>query len=332
MTLHIYNCDNDMALANFEAGYTPPANIRAFMQERERFPLTWAAPGDGVLTSEGVVLAGSEPLRVVPLDDVLPSITELRPWGWSPAICHRLRVLGIPEHLLLSTEQLKQLRLLSSRQQAVSLLPRLVALKPGALVGESQYCQAEDEVEAALLRWKPAVLKAPWSSSGKGIRYAQGGREDTLAGWYRRILAQQGAVVVEPLYPKHTDFAMEFWSNGEGSVAYRGLSLFETHLNGAYSHNVYASEADKMQSLVQTIMQTNLHVDEVTAQGRLAQVRSALEDELSALVGTAYRGPLGVDMMVLQDGRIHPCVEINLRMTMGFAALACPSGRAVKNV
>ena len=325
MTLHIYNCDNDMALANFEAGYTPPASIRAFMRERERFPLTWAAPGDGVLTTDGVVIADGRAMRIVPLSDVLDQITELRPWGWSPAICHRLRQLGLPEHLMPNDAQLRNLRALSSREQAVGLLPLLVALCPDHLVGESQFCRTEGEVAQAVARWQPSILKAPWSSSGKGIRYGQGGREDTLVGWYRRILSQQGGVVVEPLYAKHLDFAMEFWSDGEGCVTYCGLSLFETHSNGAYSHNVYASEEAKTESLIRSILQAAPTQDKAGAEALLTLVRGALERELSALVGAVYRGPLGVDMMVLNDGRIHPCVEVNLRMTMGFAALPQPA-------
>ena len=38
-----------------------------------------------------------------------------------------------------------------------------------------------------------------------------------------------------------------------------------------------------------------------------------------------YRGPFGIDMMVVRgdDGfLLHPCVEINLRRTMGHVALS----------
>ena len=39
----------------------------------------------------------------------------------------------------------------------------------------------------------------------------------------------------------------------------------------------------------------------------------------------SYTGPFGVDMMVVAGEKgflLHPCVEINLRRTMGHAALA----------
>ena len=42
---------------------------------------------------------------------------------------------------------------------------------------------------------------------------------------------------------------------------------------------------------------------------------------LSAILGGKYVGPFGIDMMIA-DGKLHPCVEINMRRTMGHVALA----------
>jgi len=342
-----------MALANFEPGYTPPASIQRMMAQTALLPTRWAQVGDGVLTSDGVWVV-EEPApkseswegylqagktdegrqcfanqsvnfgdgHLVSLQEALPLITEVRPWGWSPAVVHRLHNIGIPEKLLPSAEQLVEIRRLSSRQRAVEMLSVLVPTNPGFLVGESCYCTAEAEVDAALERWPRAILKAPWSGSGKGLRYAQGGREDTLSGWCRRIIAQQGGVVVEPLYDKTADFAMEFWSEGTGRVEYRGLSVFTTHTNGAYAGNRLWSEEQKMQWLLEQLCSGSLSA--------ILSLQRELETCLSSLVGTAYRGPLGVDMMVVRtaslDGTsrrsIHPCVEINLRMTMGYVALS----------
>lgn len=57
----------------------------------------------------------------------------------------------------------------------------------------------------------------------------------------------------------------------------------------------------------------------------LRNVRQSLERELSLLYGTDYTGYLGVDMMICRFStapayRLHPCVEINLRMNMGLVA------------
>lgn len=334
MILHVFNADNDMALANGEPGYTPPASIQKMMQQTALLPTRWAAQGDGVLTADGVWVVDKALFPRQELEDAvfdpwtnsiepgaghyisiaeaLPLISEVRPWGWSPAVCHRLRCVGVADSLLPDAARLAEIRRLSSRERAVEMLPRLTALDE-RLVGESVFCTTFAVVQDAMAQWPRAILKAPWSSSGKGIRYSQGGREDTLSGWCQRIIRSQGGVVVEPLYDKLHDFAMEFWSDGQGKVEYRGLSVFVTHPNGAYAGNRLWTESHKMAWLCQ-------YADEAL----VARLRQALEWLLGQLIGQTYRGPLGVDMMLLPDGCMHPCVEINLRMTMGYASLFIP--------
>jgi hypothetical protein len=50
---------------------------------------------------------------------------------------------------------------------------------------------------------------------------------------------------------------------------------------------------------------------------------------MGQLLKHKYQGPFGVDMMIVgkedKDGfLLHPCVEINLRRTMGHVALSIP--------
>lgn len=330
MLLHVFNPDNDMALANGEPGYTPPASIQKMMHETALLPARWAEVGDGVLVGNRVWIVeqraekqenweqalGDALLKAVEgrghwanLADVLHSMLGVRPWGWSPALCHRLRSLGIPDKFLLNTEELAQVRWLSCRERAVEMLAKIRPELP-FLKGESVYCRSEEEVQIALNRWSPSILKAPWSSSGKGLRFRLSGADDNaVRTWYTKLLKQQGGVVVEPFYDKVMDFAMEFLSDGT-SVQYQGLSLFETHPNGAYKGNRLWTEEEKWK-----FMSPYLSKEDGLQLIRL------LEYHLHQLIADGYRGPLGVDMMILKDGTIHPCVEINMRMTMGYAAL-----------
>ena len=122
--------------------------------------------------------------------------------------------------------------------------------------------------------------------------------------------------MAEPYYQKVEDFALEFVADVK--VRYVGLSLFETN-GSAYSGNIVASEERKRQMLGKYIDGTLL--DELILR---------LEEALTIQLGGKYSGPLGVDMMVVAGGddrpfRIHPCVEINLRRTMGHVALALTS-------
>lgn len=318
-----------MALANGEPGYTPPASIQNMMRQTALLPACWAEVGDGVLVGERVWIVeqrierkedwsqslGDVLVKAVEghghwaeLQEVLPFTTEVRPWGWSPAICHRLSAIGIPERLLPNAEQLGLIRWLSSRERAVEMLA-VIQPQLSFLTGESVYCRTTEEVEIALRRWSPTILKAPWSSSGKGLRFGQGGQDDTLRSWYTKLLRQQGGVVVEPFYDKLMDFAMEFWSDGL-SIEYKGLSLFDTHPNGAYKGNRLWSEEEKWNYMSSFLNREN---------GR--RLIELLAGGLQRLIDGRYCGPLGVDMMVLRDGGIHPCVEINMRMTMGYASL-----------
>ena len=48
---------------------------------------------------------------------------------------------------------------------------------------------------------------------------------------------------------------------------------------------------------------------------------------MSVMLHNKYYGPFGIDMMIVESDNpacpylLHPCVEINLRPTMGYAAL-----------
>ena len=49
----------------------------------------------------------------------------------------------------------------------------------------------------------------------------------------------------------------------------------------------------------------------------LEKINAAIEQ----LIAHSYSGPLGIDMLVTESGAINPCVEINLRRTMGMEQL-----------
>ena len=210
MTLYIFNPENDMALADGKPGYTPPQQIQQMRRELWWLPQWWAEETD-------LVWNGEEHLS-------LPDDTKILPWGWSPALCHQLKQAGVQESLLPSSVKLEHFRQLSHRQTAVSLLEELQEGLPldGHLAGESTLCHNIKEVEEAVSKQKEALLKSPWSSSGKGLMQTE---NEQWKAWAKRILKTQGSVVVEKLLHKITDFALEFWLDGKGGVEYRGLSL-----------------------------------------------------------------------------------------------------------
>lgn len=294
-TLYIFNPENDMALADGKPGYTPPAQIQQMRRELWWLPQWWAKEDD-------VVWDGEERLN-------LSEDTRILPWGWSPALCHQLKQAGVQASLLPSTEQLEHIRQLSHRQTAVRLLAELREQLPfdGHVAGNSTLCSTIEEVEDAKNKYEEVVLKSPWSSSGRGIK--------TMSdeSWIHRILRQQGSIVVEQRLHKVSDFALEFWLDGKGGVDYRGLSLFYTNERGAYLGNWVAPEGQKFQWLTQYVPPR-----------WLVEIRKWWEERLSHF---DYCGPVGVDMMLAQEG-ICPCIEVNWRMTMGLVScLLAEQGR-----
>ena len=249
----------------------------------------------------------------------------LLPWGWNPLLIRQLADAGLPAHLLPTPTQMAEYRACASRQTAVRLLERLRTSWPdafgedGMLVGESTWCETEEQVAAAIASYDGKVmLKAPWSGSGRGVKKVfldPRGTHPQLP-WLRRTLQRQGGVEVEPLYNKVQDFAMEFWAE-DGRISYDGLSVFSTTEGGVYAGNLVASEAEKERRLAQYVPTDLLHA-----------VRCRLENLLSdGVMPTWYTGPLGVDLMVVgragngQSFFLHPFIELNLRMTMGWVAL-----------
>ena len=98
----------------------------------------------------------------------------------------------------------------------------------------------------------------------------------------------------------------------EGKVTPEGLSLFFNVRDGAYGGNMLASDA----GIAAHIRRLLPDFEPELLGGLMCRV-------LETLIGDSYTGPLGIDMMVAEENGntyLVPCVELNLRATMGFVA------------
>ena len=152
-----------------------------------------------------------------------------------------------------------------------------------------------------------AVLKLPWSSSGRGLVATDPATAVQQTGMFEGMLRRQGSVMAEPRYRKVLDFAMLFTLSG-GRCSYNGLSVFHNVQFGTYEGNTLASEAELWRL-----------VASYCGEERLESVRASLIPIIESIAGRDYDGPLGVDMMIADspDTPIVPVSEINFRMTMG---------------
>ncbi len=335
--IHIFNPEHDVALAAHRERFTPSHACREIRHDLGFVPAIWAESGDMVLTDD--TEAAHEafrhlglPLKAAFIDwTTLSDITrtlvfdkqiQICPWGWDAYLRRQLSDAGIPATHLPSDHTLEAQRTVSHRSWAATHL--LTALRQlNGTVGEAFEATTPESLAMLLAQHPRMVLKAPWSSSGRGIRYVSApaattpspiaGLASHVAGWAMNIIAHQGSVMAEPYYDKVIDFGMEFCSDGNGLVTYCGLSVFHTR-NGAYTGNLLEDEAAKRQILSRYV-----------SPQLLDETSTLICQTLGPALQGIYSGPLGVDMMVARDDDrllLHPCVELNLRATMGHAALA----------
>lgn len=313
-----------MALASGSPYYMAPASAKKMKADLATLPAWYADTGSDVWVSDKrqVDWLASKDCSILSINGVLEYsdvYDELLPWGWSPALIHQLG--GHVSEIV----NVNSIRALSSRRTAVDLLP---LLRVKNTIGESSWLSSLENVRTFAEKHGKVLLKAPWSGSGKGIQSLSGLPDDNLCGWIKRVIASQGGVVGEPYYNKVKDFAMEFMLSDEG-VSFVGYSLFDTDIRGIYKENVLASDEVIEKELSFYVDLSVLHL-----------IREELLHQLKLVADDAYRGYLGVDMMIVQtsDGyAVHPCVEVNWRMNMGivsrifFNRYVCPkmTGRYV---
>ena len=323
MTLHVFNPEHDLALASGLSNFTAPHAGRRLRADLGYLPALWAGADDCVLVEHvgqarqawGRLRArvGGRPCQFVDKSQLgRLDISRVEPWGWDMPLRSSLIRHGVSPEACASEAEIADIRQCSHRRMAVRVQERL-RMVPSVEVSSLEAVSrllTPDSSSPSLL-----VIKAPWSSSGRGVRFVDSAHFDHFRGWIANVIRQQGSVMVEPYRPKVKDFGMEFEMQPDGMASFLGLSLFTTH-NGAYAGNVIASEDDKRDMISRYVPVSSVDI-----------VRAKVMDALREVLGRRYVGPLGVDMMIVShpsvDGfLIHPCVEINLRRTMGHVAIA----------
>ena len=302
-TLHVFNPEHDIALASNLANFTAPHAGRQLRADMGFLPSIWAKEDDFVLV-DNVEHAEKACKRFRyrschRLVEVLPdsNIERISVWGWDKALKATLKRKGVSESLLPTDEQLEHIRQLSHRRTSARLLP-LLQMK--GTVGESFECTKSEEVETLLQKYGQIVLKAPWSGSGRGLRWVSQDLSAHDKAWLVKVVKEQRCVIAEPRWSVQYDFAFEYRID-KGVLTFVGLSLFDT-ANGVYRGNRLLSD-DAIARLV----------------GVPQSLRTELDGWLESNIVPYYQGPVGVDCICDRHGHFH-ISEINLRHTMGLVA------------
>lgn len=328
--LHYFNPGHETAIQSGMFYYTPPASVRKMMGDLALLPLWYGNKGDYILIDESVdssiFLADIPDILRPDLQPVTPATLpfvlsekhlEAMPWGLSP------QTIRYFERFQTDTQQLtipswKEIyKQLTARQTAAEYLRLLQKDQPEFQeLTPPLFCSEPDEINQFMASYPPPyVLKMPYSCSGRGLYWITERHIDNLAmQWITGAIKRQGSVSIEPAVDKICDFALEFESDGQGTVEYKGLSVFNTLEKGAFSGNLLGTQQILKEQLTKYISENQL-------QATLKAVKSLLTKYLSNL----YKGNFGVDMLLYRTSRqtfaIHPFIELNLRNTMGLVAL-----------
>lgn len=296
--LYLFNPESDLALADNSPTYLPPNRIVQMSSDLSSLP-HWYAPKGSYTSIEEMILSKEPP-------------SYIEPWGWNKALIHRLKKSNIPEHLYPNEQELECIRTLSHRATAIKTLHLL--LPNPFFCGCSIELRTLDEIHTFAISHSNCLLKAPWSGSGKGLCFVHQKLTAPQVAWCHKLLKQQKSIIAEPIYNKESDFAMEFHADQRGNIRFAGYSLFFTDTKGAYQGNLVASNEAIISRLSLYIPPHLLNL-----------LKQNLLQILPNIINEQYTGYFGIDMMICKFAqppiyRIHPCVELNLRMTMGMVA------------
>lgn len=328
--LAVFNPEHDLCLANGDANYVPPASALRFARQEAHLMKTLYGDDCEACAAEDVRL--TQAFKHSGTQAFEQSITA---WGWNKTLVAQLCKQGVPRQLMPDDGRLDAIRQLSHRRTAMEAR-RFMETSPVAV----SEVAGVDEVERLLAQMGRVVLKAPWSGSGRGLRWVDGRLSELDKKWAEKILASQGTVMVEPRLEVVQDFALEYYIGGQAceahlgtqalqnsstqafkqsSISFNGYSLFSTH-NGVYRENHLLSDGQILQRL-----------SEYVSVQTILSAKAAAERWLESEIVPRYKGPLGIDMFIYKsaDGyALNPMVEINFRHTMGHVAVALRSQTA----
>lgn len=322
----LFNPEHDLALAHGAHNYTAPPFARQLRHDLRLLP-SWVAPAgsyiaipDDCSIEEDHRWLQDHHLDITPVP--ISQIAELgpchiHPWGWDATLRHQLLQAGVSPDNLPTDEQLDWIRRLSHRRTSIAFHQALgEAFSP---------CPVElstvDDVTAFMHSHPGCYLKMPWSGSGKGIyRVIDPTVDNHVPRWIEGALNRQGSLLCEVGLDRVQDFAIECKCR-DGHTMFMGYSVFDSDFHSQFGSGRVAP----MEELHELLLGLYPDLDPV-----IGQVLMAIDD----LIAPHYNGYLGIDMMLYRDenGKIalNPCVEVNLRMTMGMITAAMGSRHGLR--
>lgn len=332
--VYYFNPTCELAVANGSFSYQPPLLLQQMEKDLATLPFVFCSETDFVLTEnkpnekfiENLSNAGFQVPHFSTQEELesMPdgSFNEIIPWGWSPATHYKLANLKEK-----CTDEFKNSpvfnwceahKMLYERATSLSLLNTLINsepnknLMPTELTG-TKVCTI-NEIEYQLKIHKQLVVKAPLSSSGRGIQMIRKPELDrTRKQWISGIIKQQGYLVAEPYLKKKLDFSFQFKIKSKNEIDLLGISFFETNTSGQYQRTFLNIKPDILNPTTKINQEKEIQIIAELIKNKL----------VNSIYSINYRGYIGIDAMIFEYQNqlfIHPCIEINCRMNMGILA------------
>ena len=333
--IYYFNPTCELAVANGSFSYMPPLLLQEMESDLSALPFIYATSGDIVLSETPPSETFKRMLKEAGFE--LPefnSLSELKssknsgfdalcPWGWSPASHFKLNDFkaNCSEEFISSPVAVwkEQYKTLYERATSLKLLndllenqaPEWMIEKSGIGVIVKKLSEIEELVE----KHQSLVIKAPLSSSGRGIQMIRKTElNNSNRQWISGVLKQQNYLIAEPLLNKQIDLSFQFKITGSG-LKYLGHSIFETNPNGQYKGTLLNA------SLKTTVPEADRSKFEEMVLVTADRLKQSLHqsDYLKF-----HRGFLGVDALIYLEHdqlKMQPCIEINCRMNMGIVAM-----------
>jgi hypothetical protein len=329
-----FNPTCELAIANGSFSYVAPQLLRDFEENCSVLPFIFSQEDDYVLTenkpslnfTQKLTQAGFKMPIFATMKELMnvDSFNQLLPWGWSPAAHFVLKPLKEKCSFDFVNSPVfnwkNEHQLLFERKTSLDFLNTLLENHPMDIFVEREntgtIVNSFAEIEILLKRQHALVLKAPLSSSGRGIQMIRKAELNTSnIQWIRGVMNQQGYLIAESYHEKITDLSFQFSISHSGEAEYLGYSVFETNSNGQYKNTLILPQAEGLE----------MKAFDFPYEEMIKSTAPALTSHLKNSVFTKWhRGYLGIDAMIYKnhDGiKIQPCIEINSRMNMGILTM-----------
>ncbi|MDD4226514.1 MAG: hypothetical protein PHU98_09015 [Mariniphaga sp.] len=336
--IFLFNPTCEYAVANGHVSWQPNRLLQKMEEDLEFLPALFAKPDDVILVKKtpaepflcSLKDKGIIPPTVVLQEDIKtnPAFVKqpknrLMPWGWSPAAHHLLAPLKnscsaeflqspVAHWTPASQEIYSRKFALQILNSVLHLLPPEITMSPKLI---PQVVTSKAEIEEAISRWGKIMIKAPWSSSGRGLqKITKTPVTDKVWEKLLGFIRQQGFAMAEPFLNKLLDMAFQFELK-RGNVTFLGISRFFTDSKGQYQGNYLHGWPDFIETDTRKFAE---RLPEILVDPLIVTLEKSK-------LANLYEGIFGVDLLIFMDEKgklkVNPCLEMNIRQNMGLLSV-----------